>query len=166
MRRIETEIPRLRRFARFLSRDADLADDLVQECLLRAISRIDTWQPGSNLRAWLLTILRNIFFTEMRRLQRTPIVSVAAEDVTSATTQESEPEFAPYLASIQEAFNQLEEEHREILVLVALEELTYQEAASILGIPVGTVRSRLSRARKAMRGKLGTRLFKLDEREA
>jgi RNA polymerase sigma-70 factor (ECF subfamily) len=156
-RQIEAEIPRLRRFARYLARDIDLADDLVQECLLRAVSRIDTWEPGTNLRAWLLAILRNVFLSELRRVRRSPVHSEpdegrlsAAQEKASATHQ-CEPEFVIYLASVQCAFDRLSEEHREILALVAIEDLTYEEAAAVLDIPIGTVRSRLSRARTALR---------------
>jgi RNA polymerase sigma-70 factor (ECF subfamily) len=156
-RRIEAEIPRLRRFARYLARDADTADDLVQECLLRAVSRIDSWEPDTNLRAWLLTILRNAFLTELRRARRTPVQSepdearLTAAEERACATNHSEPEFAIYLATVQRAFDRLGEEHREILLLVAVEDLTYGEAAAVLDIPIGTVRSRLSRARAALR---------------
>jgi RNA polymerase sigma-70 factor, ECF subfamily len=155
-RLIEGEIPRLRRFARYLARDADAADDLIQECLLRAVTRIDTWEPGTNLRAWLLTILRNVFLTGLRRVRRSPVHIEpdearlsAAQDVVGAKPCESE--FGIYLTAVQRAFDRLSEEHREILALVAIEELTYEEAGAVLDIPIGTVRSRLSRARAALR---------------
>jgi RNA polymerase sigma-70 factor (ECF subfamily) len=162
LQRIEAEIPRLRRFARYLARDVDLADDLVQECLLRAVSRLDTWEPGTNLRAWLLTILRNVFLTELRRARRAPVTSAhnnvphdpaqaAAQAAAAEGAHEGEQDFAIYLAAVQRAFDRLSEEHREILALVAIEELTYEEAAAVLAIPIGTVRSRLSRARTALR---------------
>jgi RNA polymerase sigma-70 factor (ECF subfamily) len=169
-RQIEAEIPRLRRFARYLTRDADAADDLVQECLLRAVIHIDSWEPGTNLRAWLLTILRNVVLSELRRVRRSPVHSEpdearlrAAEERASATDQ-WEPDFAIYLASVQCAFDRLSEEHREILALVALEELTYEEAASVLAIPIGTVRSRLSRARTALRELMAHKGRKTDRR--
>jgi RNA polymerase sigma-70 factor, ECF subfamily len=147
-RLIEPEIPRLRRWARCLAGDHVLADDLVQECLLRAIQHFATWQPGTNLRAWLMTILRNVFFTELRRARRFR---------RGIEFDEINPAHAGLLdrpldrAAVQRAFDSLSDEHREILVLVALEELRYEEAATILGVPLGTVRSRLSRARAAMR---------------
>jgi RNA polymerase sigma-70 factor, ECF subfamily len=169
LHRIEAEIPRLRRFARYLARDADVADDLVQECLLRAVSRIDSWEPGTNLRAWLLTILRNVFLTELRRIRRTPIRSEpdeaqqAAAQEAAGASHHNDQDFAIYLAAVQRAFNRLGEEHREILLLVAVEELTYEEAAAVLNIPIGTVRSRLSRARTALRQLLHTLPPKLEE---
>jgi RNA polymerase sigma-70 factor (ECF subfamily) len=155
-REIEAEIPRLRRFARYLARDIDLADDLVQECLLRAVSRIDTWEPGPNLRAWLLAILRNVFLSELQRVRRSPVHNEPDEERLSAAqeagaTHQCEPEFVIYLASVQCAFDRLSGEHREILALVAIEDMTYEEAAAVLDIPIGTVRSRLSRARTALR---------------
>lgn len=164
LRLIEAEIPRLRRFARYMARDPDLADDLVQECLLRAISRIESWQPGTNLRAWLLTILRNVFFTELRRVRRAPIDGdKTPEHVPAVGSPEGGQDFALYLAAVQQAFDHLSEEHREILLLVAVEELTYEEAASVLEIPIGTVRSRLSRARAALREALHDGSDKLEE---
>jgi RNA polymerase sigma-70 factor (ECF subfamily) len=78
MQQIEAEIPRLRRFARFLGRDPDAADDLVQECLIRAVAHIDRWKPGTNLRAWLFTIMRNCHISEARRRVRSPTVDGAA----------------------------------------------------------------------------------------
>jgi RNA polymerase sigma-70 factor (ECF subfamily) len=169
LHRIEAEIPRLRRFARYLARDADVADDLVQECLLRAVSRIESWEPGTNLRAWLLTILRNVFLTELRRMRRAPIRNEPDETRQDAMQEvrhgnhETDQDFAIYLAAVQRAFNRLGEEHREILLLVAVEELTYEEAAAVLDIPIGTVRSRLSRARTALRELLHTPSPKAEE---
>jgi RNA polymerase sigma-70 factor (ECF subfamily) len=169
LHRIEAEIPRLRRFARYLARDADVADDLVQECLLRAVSRIDTWEPGTNLRAWLLTILRNVFLTELRRIRRAPVRSEpdeerqAAAQESAGANHQNDQDFAIYLAAVQRAFDRLGEEHREILLLVAVEELTYEEAAAVLDIPIGTVRSRLSRARTALRQLLHALPPKLEE---
>jgi RNA polymerase sigma-70 factor (ECF subfamily) len=149
-RLIEGEIPRLRRFARCLARDDALADDLVQDCLLRAISRFDTWEPGTNLRAWLMTILRNVFITELRRVRRTP-ATIECEDTRQAAAHAGMQDHAIDLAAVQRAFDRLSDDHREILLFVALEEFSYGEAASVLNLPVGTVRSRLSRARTALR---------------
>jgi RNA polymerase sigma-70 factor (ECF subfamily) len=149
-RLIEPEIPRLRRLARCLARDHALADDLVQECLLRAIKRFDTWEPGTNLRAWLMTILRNVFLTEFRRAGRSRL-AIEFDEINPAIPHAGSLDRPLDLAAVQRAFDRLSDEHREILVLVALEELRYEEAASILGLPLGTVRSRLSRARAAMR---------------
>jgi RNA polymerase sigma-70 factor (ECF subfamily) len=153
---IEKEIPRLRRFARYLVRDADRADDVVQECLARALDKVDSWQPGTNLRAWLFVILRNCHIDEVRRARHHPVVNDAGADDRLAGIPESQA-LRVTLGEIRDAFLRLKEEHREILLLIVVEGLDYQEAAGILGIPVGTVRSRLSRARQALRSAAATR---------
>jgi RNA polymerase sigma-70 factor (ECF subfamily) len=147
---MKAEIPRLRRFARYMTRDADYSDDLVQECLTRAIANIDSWQPGTNLRAWLFVILKNVFRNDKRRAQHDMAYRSGLE--------RDAPLFAPaqqhnhvVLSEVQQAFLQLTEDHREVLMLIALEGLRYEEAASVLNISVGTVKSRLSRARTALR---------------
>jgi RNA polymerase sigma-70 factor (ECF subfamily) len=147
---IEAEIPRLRRYARYLTRDVDGADDLVQEALMRAVARTDTWQPGTNLRAWLFVILRNVFISELRHRAREPRSDMVADDHPSMSVKSGQDERMS-LVDLQRAFDQLSAEHREILLLVAVEGMPYEEAAAILGVPVGTVRSRLSRARTALR---------------
>jgi RNA polymerase sigma-70 factor (ECF subfamily) len=147
---MRAEIPRLRRFARYMTRDADYSDDLVQECLTRAIANIESWQPGTNLRAWLFVILKNVFRNDKRRAQH---------DIAYRNGLERDaPLFAPaqqhnhlVLSEVQQAFLQLTEDHREVLMLIAVEGLRYEEAASVLNISVGTVKSRLSRARTALR---------------
>ncbi len=145
---IEAEIPRLRRYARFLVGDVDRADDLVQECLTRAIAKVDSWRPGTNLRAWLFVIMRNSYFNELRRKSRSPIIE-EAEPTLAATPGNQEAHMA--LQDVRRAFLGLSEEHREVLLLVAIEGLAYEEAASIIGVPIGTVRSRTSRARQLLR---------------
>ena len=159
LQQIEEEIPRLRRFARSLTRDPDHADDLVQECLMRAIAKIDTWQPGTNLRAWLFTILRNAFLNDVRRSDRSPFTGDEIDpDRHGAIEASQESHIA--VDEIATVFAGLSAEHRVILTLVAIEGFAYEEAATICDIPVGTVRSRLSRAREAMRQALqGTGLL-------
>jgi RNA polymerase sigma-70 factor (ECF subfamily) len=151
-RLIAAEIPRLRRFALLMAHDSAFADDLVQESLLRAVSHFDRWEPGTNLRAWLLTILRNVFLTEVRRNRLGEVHRRRSETWAAAgLAHQHAQDFAIYLAAVQRAFDRLSAEHREIIALVALEELNYEEAASLLDLPIGTVRSRLSRARSALR---------------
>jgi RNA polymerase sigma-70 factor, ECF subfamily len=147
---IEAEIPHLRRYARYIRREFDQADDLVQECLARAIAKIHTWQPGTNLRAWLFVILRNCHIDEIRRSRQTDTVDDSVADEPSLTTPANQ-ETRLVLSEVRDAFLALREEHREVLLLVVIEGLPYEEAAAILGTPVGTVRSRLSRARQALR---------------
>jgi RNA polymerase sigma-70 factor (ECF subfamily) len=148
---IEKEIPRLRRYARYLVRDADRADDVVQECLGRALDRVATWQPETNLRAWLFAVLRSCHIDEVRRARNHPVEDIAGFNGRSPGMPESQ-ELQVTLGDIQDAFLRLRAEHREILLLVVVEGLDDREAAGILGIPVGTVRVRLSRARQALRG--------------
>jgi RNA polymerase sigma-70 factor, ECF subfamily len=150
---IEAEIPRLRRYARYLAREADRADDLVQECLMRAIAKVDSWTPGTNLRAWLFVILRNCHINEVRRGQRTVLMGETSIDYDVVPTPASQ-EAHISLLEVRDAYLNLSEEHREVLLLVAIEGLQYEEAAAILEIPVGTIRSRLSRARQALRDAL------------
>jgi RNA polymerase sigma-70 factor, ECF subfamily len=150
IRQIEHEIPRLRRYARYLRREPHHADDLVQECLSRAIAKIDTWQPGTNLRAWLFVILRNCHINEIRREHRMDSLDDTPLDEPALITPANQ-ETSVALSEVRKAYLSLSEEHREVLLLVAIEGLQYEEAAAILEVPLGTVRSRLSRAREALR---------------
>lgn len=153
LRLIEDEIPRLRRYARYLARDLDRADDLVQECLARAISNIRKWQPGTNLRAWLFVILRNVHLNELRRVKRAALDGELPPNHPALGTPGNQEDYLALLET-QAAFERLSSEHQEILVLVVIDGLQYEEAASVLDVPVGTVRSRLSRARLALKGLL------------
>lgn len=147
---IEKEIPRLRRFARYLVHDPDRADDVVQECLERALGKADSWQPGTNLRAWLFVILRNCYSDQVRRRGRQRAGSdIDLHHQSSGIAGTQEQQVA--LGEIRDAFLRLKEEHREVLLLVVVEGLGYQEAADVLGVPIGTVRSRVSRARQALK---------------
>ena len=146
---IEAEIPRLRRYARFLVGDIDRADDVVQECLTKAIAKVDSWQAGTNLRAWLFVILRNCYFNELRRKSRSPIIDDADSALAGTTPSNQEAHMA--LLDVRKAFLNLSDEHREVLLLIAIEGLPYDEAAGVMGVPIGTVRSRTSRARQALR---------------
>jgi RNA polymerase sigma-70 factor, ECF subfamily len=151
---LEAEIPRLRRYARYLVRDIDQADDLVQECLTRAVAKIDSWTEGTNLRAWLFVILRNCHINEIRHNRRMVVDGdLDADHEAPAVPANQEAHIA--LREVREAFMTLSEEHREVLLLVAIEGLQYEEAAAILNVALGTVRSRLSRARQALRDALG-----------
>ena len=149
-RRLTEEIPRLRRYARVLVRDATYADDLVQECLMRAITRLDSYEPGTNLRAWLFVILRNVVINDYHRGRRGPALTELSEVSGSmGTAAEQEPHLM--LDEVRQAVERLPEEQRDIILLVPVGGLAYEEVAEILGIPIGTVRSRLSRARTALR---------------
>lgn len=149
-REIEAEIPRLRRYARALTRDVVTADDLVQDCLTRALGKLHLWQEGSDLRAWLFTILHNQYVNYIRR---------AVREGATVGLNENEPLLrrAPQqskrleLRDLERAIAKLPEEQRAVILLVGLEGMRYEEVAAILDVPVGTIRSRLSRGREALR---------------
>ncbi len=152
--RIEDEIPRLRRYARALTRDINAADDLVQDCLTRALSKIHLWQQGTDLRAWLFTILHNQYVNHVRRAVREGAavgLSDAEPLLTSAPNQGKRLE----LRDLERAIAKLPEEQRSVLLLVGLEGMRYEEVAAVLNVPVGTVRSRLSRGREMLRQLMG-----------
>ena len=149
-RLLEAEIPRLRRYARALTRDPSRADDLVQSCLVRAVAKEHLWQPGTDLRAWLFTILHNQHVNDVRRSVREGI-SVAVEDVAPVLTAPSNAGASLQLRDLERAIARLPEEQRQVILLVGLEGMRYEEVATILGVPIGTVRSRLSRGRDMLR---------------
>ena len=145
-------IPHLRAVAQSLSRNAADADDLVQECLIKAWSHRESFTPGTNLRAWLFTILRNTFYTMTRKRQR----EVADPSGAYAATLRSEPvqEWRAQLEDLRRALDSLPAHHRESLILVAAAGLSYEEAAEICGCAVGTIKSRVNRARAQLAGLL------------
>jgi RNA polymerase sigma-70 factor (ECF subfamily) len=145
---ITQQIPRLRRYARALTGERSAADDLVQDTLERALSRFHLWRQGSDLRAWLFTIMHNLYVNQVRarvRQQHDALDEAAAE---SARSQE--PDWAE-LRDIDQALARLPDEQRAVVLLVGLEQFTYEEAARVLDIPLGTVMSRLSRGRERLR---------------
>jgi RNA polymerase sigma factor (sigma-70 family) len=145
---ILAEIPRLRRYARALLGDRAAADDLVQDTLERAWSRLHQWRAGSNMRAWLFGIMHNLRVDQLRR-PRLSTQSIDADEFelpTRATQSD-----AMELRDLESALGHLADEQREILLLVALEEMSYADIAITLGIPIGTVMSRLSRGRERLR---------------
>src|SRR5271157_2743163 len=151
---LETEIPRLRRYARALTRDMSRADDLVQSSLLRAVAKQHLWQPGTDLRAWLFTILHNQYVNDVRRSAREE-VAIPVEDVTVAASDDVGA--ALQLRDLEWAIASLPEGQRQVILLVGLEGMRYEEVAVVLGIPVGTVRSRVSRGRDMLRALMDIR---------
>jgi len=151
---IARELPRLRRFARALSRDPVAADDLVQDCVERALVRIDQLKRHDNPRPWLFAIMRNLYRDNLRATQRRP------EPVNLHTLpglQHAEPARQPGIVAANAVLNALATlppERREALALVAVEGCSYREAAGILDIPVGTLMSRLGRGRAQLRATL------------
>lgn len=147
---IEACVPALRRYARALTRNADRADDLVQDCLERAIRKRWLWAPTGPLRAWLFRILLNLYRNQVRTRKRRgdemPLDALAIEPAVPAP----QPGRIA-LAEMARAMASLPEEQRQALLLVVLEGVSYAEAAGILGIPTGTLMSRLSRARASLK---------------
>ncbi|QOF81627.1 RNA polymerase sigma factor [Variovorax sp. 38R] len=141
-------IPSLRRYARALTGNAWAADDLVQDTLERACGKWRLWVVGSDLRAWLFTVMHNLFASQVRR-RPPPHAVVPLDDVAPELLQGgADPGRDPGLGlDLQRCLMQLPEEQRAVLLLVTLEDLSYAEVAKVLGIPIGTVMSRLSRAR-------------------
>jgi len=144
---VEQEIPRLRRYARALTRNADRADDLVQDTLLRAIAKAHLWQAGTDLRAWLFTVMHNQHVNAVRRAMRDDN-TVDIDQSLAATT---DPTGSRQLHELDRALGCLPEEQRAVILLVGLEGMSYETAAEVLSVPIGTVRSRLSRGRDALR---------------
>ena len=138
-------LPDLRGFARFLARDPVVADDLVQDTIVRAFKALDQFQPGTNLKAWLFTILRNQFYEQMRRARReTAVMAEFAEAVAPpAPIQHARSE----VADLQVLIFRLPPLLREALILIGAQGLSHEEAAAICAVPVGTMKARLSRAR-------------------
>lgn len=151
------ELPHLRRFARALSGDAALADDLVQDCVERALNKSHLYDPARPLRAWLYAVLRNLFISGLRRDGRSNIVKTVddLQDGEDAVPPGQEDRLSASL--VAEALNRLPPQQREVIVLVGLEEMSYRDVAEIVGVPIGTVMSRLSRAREALRNILEER---------
>lgn len=145
---IESHIPALRRYAWALVRRSDAADDLVQDCLERALSRADTFRAEGEMRAWLFSILHNLFVSERRRAARRRLVGLdEAPEIAVSGGQESAVRMREVFAAIEI----LPDEQRAVLLLVGVEDLSYDEAARVLDVPVGTVMSRLSRGRERLR---------------
>ena len=148
-RRLEQEIPALRRYARYLVRDVERADDLVQDCLERAFAKRFLWRKPESFRPWLFALLRNVHLNQVRWRSRRP-AEVPIETATLAAHPEAQVDRV-MAGEVLAALEALDPDQREVLVLVAVEGLQYREAAGVLGIPVGTVMSRLSRGRERMR---------------
>ncbi|MFH1657692.1 MAG: RNA polymerase sigma-70 factor ECF subfamily [Rhodocyclaceae bacterium] len=147
-RAIIAELPRLRRYARAMLGDRAAADDLVQDTLERAWSRFAQWRAGSDLRAWLFGIMHNLRVDQLRRGSLpTYALDDGACEVPTRATQSDRLE----VMDLESALRQLPDDQREVLLLVGLEEMSYAEIAAALGIPIGTVMSRLSRGRERLR---------------
>ena len=150
------QIPRLRRYARMLTGDHERADDLVQDCLERAWSRLHLWQAGTDMRAWLFTIMHNIHANQARQHSKAPDF-VTLDDFTTidngdmAISSLASPESGVVLRQLEAAMTALPTEQRAVLLLVCVEQMKYEQVSQLLSVPVGTVMSRLHRARERLR---------------
>jgi RNA polymerase sigma-70 factor (ECF subfamily) len=146
-------IPRLRRYALALTGTREAADDLTQDTLERAWRKRTLWQPGTDLRAWLFTVMHNVYVNRVRSMRITESLDDAgpAADAVDAMPGGSAADSGVVLGELKAALGQLAPEQREVVLLVGLEQLSYVEAATALDIPVGTVMSRLSRGRERLR---------------
>jgi RNA polymerase sigma-70 factor (ECF subfamily) len=142
-------IPDLRRYARSLTGDAWTADDLVQDTLERACQRWQLWTAGSDLRAWLFTLMHNLFVDGARRATRQAGRRVDLDEVASDLPAPAGP--PEQTLDLQRCLLRLPPDQREVLLLVTLQDLRYEDVARITGVPIGTVMSRLSRARSRLR---------------
>ena len=150
-------LPELRAFARFLLRDRSAADDLVQDTVMRALTALQQFRRGSNLKAWLFTIERNAFYEQMRRRKRETAALEQGLSEQQAPTQQA---FAAIggtdISDLQRVLWTLPALLREALVLVGAQELTHEEAATICGVPVGTMKARVSRGRAKLASAMQT----------
>lgn len=157
IKEMEALIPYLRRYARYLAKNSDLADDLVQECLERALSRFHFFEPGTNLKAWLFRILHNCFINVARKRAREGL-TVDIDDWSSAATSAPSQDSSVWMKDVQLLFDRLPHHQKAALSLVVIECMSYEDAAAILEVSVGTVKSRVSRARDTLREQAGANL--------
>ena len=163
-RELVTLIPHLRAFARTLTGDPTAADDLAQDAMMKAWDARASYQLGTNMKAWTFMILRNQFYSEKRRSWRQSQLDQEAAERTLVAVDDPESPLA--LDELRQALNTLPEEQREALILVGAGGFAYEEAAEICGCAVGTVKSRVSRARKAVQGILEAGAYGRDGRAA
>jgi len=152
-REIETLLPRLTSFARYLTKDPCDADDLVQASVERALRKAHQFTPGTNLKAWLFTIMRNVHINEIRRrARRGPTTD--AMDCEELFSVAASQDIGLEVRDFMRAFDDLAVSHKKVIDLVGIQGHSYHEAAILLNVPVGTVRSRLSRARAHLNKRL------------
>jgi len=143
----------MRAFAVSLSRDPALSDDLVQDAVERAWNNFDKFKPGTNLRAWLFTILRNIYYSGRRKAARESMEKLPEEGAVPAVKPDHDGRLA--LRDFRQAFDTLNDEQREALILVGASGLSYEEAAQTCDVAVGTIKSRVNRGRRRLTELLG-----------
>lgn len=143
-------LPRLRRYAIALSRSGMIADDLVQTACLRALANAASWQPGTRMDAWIFRIIRNLWLDMRRQASRRGEEDVRDGTEFEAAGGETHAFNRLVLSDVAAAIRRLPADHQEVLLLVCVEELTYREASEVLDVPIGTVMSRLARARERL----------------
>ncbi len=148
------EIPRLRRYARALLRDRDASDDLVQDCLERALSRLENWRSGENPRRWLFTIMHHLFIDQMRQSRRRSETMVASPEAAELVAQPASQLETVASREVFDALQAISPDRRAALLMVSVEGFSYAEAANILGVPAGTLMSRIARGREELRALL------------
>ena len=149
--RIEACIPALRRYAAALLRNRDDADDLVHDCLVRALDKLHTRRDDADVRAWLFAIMHNLFVSQLRRAKARPAGESIDETHESALSMRPDQENALQWRDLVRGLNALPVEQRSVILLVSVEDLSYADAATVLGVPIGTVMSRLARGRERLR---------------
>lgn len=152
---ITAHIPSLRRYARALAPDPDRAEDLLQDCLERACCRMYLWTPGTDLRAWLFTIMHNVHLNQQRRLRGEPRF-VTVDEIGDEAAAAPAGDEALQARDLGRALSLLPDSQREVLLLVVVEAMRYEQVAAILELPIGTVMSRLHRARERLRQLMDT----------
>jgi len=159
--RIESCIPALRRYAYALLGSRQDADDLVQDCLVRALSKLHTYRNEADIRAWLFTIMHNLFVSHVGRIRARPACEPLDQTHESAMSicpgQEDGLQRRALIQALLRGLKRLPAEQRSIVLLVSIEDLSYAEVASVLGVPIGTVMSRLSRGRARLRDMIDAR---------
>src|SRR4030095_4073940 len=153
---VERWIPRLRRYALALTGQRDVADDLVQDTLERAWRKRALWQPGTDLRAWLFTVMHNVHINRVRANRPLEPLEDHVDDgrASVGASSSASVESGVMLSELRRALMKISDEQREVVLLVGLEQMSYAEAAAVIEVPVGTVMSRLARGRERLRGLL------------
>lgn len=144
--RIVPYIPNLRRYARALVGDRDAADDLVQDTLERAVRKFHLWRPG-DLRAWLFSIMHNVFVNQLKARKNATTVEIDEETLAAPMPSAGRSD----ILDLERGLTRLSAEQREVVLLIALEDMSYADVSRALGVPIGTVMSRLSRGRERLR---------------
>lgn len=146
-------LPALQAFARTFCRNRSEADDLVQETLLRALQSFDTFTPGTRLKSWLFTIMRNAFYTQVKKNSREPLGMRFC--ISDSRSEVASQEWAVHANEVERAIYRLPAHQREVLVMITIDGMSYEEAAVLCGCSIGTIKSRLNRARTRLNWQFG-----------